>query len=185
MSGKNHVPETRSDSLRKPFSIWRLIQFFKICEGGYGGRSRYPESLCPWSSSYTYIHTSLAIRNPHKERGFEKPSTRRGVSKHTYQLRNQLPSVSMRFKTPLPVRGFWRADSKPLSLWWFLLFRLFFQLSMYVCSKPLCLWGFFQNPSLCEDFFKTLLPVRGLLPEVPPLTKLKKLNRTLNTERFS
>ena len=28
-------------------------------------------------------------------------------------------------------------------------------------SKPLSLWGVFQNPSPCEGFFKTPLPVRG------------------------
>ena len=69
---------------------------------------------------YTNIHTSLAIRNPHKERAFEKPSTRRGLLKHTYKLSNQLPAVSMRFKTALSlslsVKGVCRADPKALSL---------------------------------------------------------------------
>ena len=80
---KNRALETRSDSLRKPFSISCLIQFFKICEGGYGGRSRYPKSICVCEAHYTYIHTNSVIGNPpqgegfwktpHRETGFEKP----------------------------------------------------------------------------------------------------------------
>ena len=37
--GKLVLLRTRSDSLRNTCSIWRLIQFFEICEGGYFWRS--------------------------------------------------------------------------------------------------------------------------------------------------
>ena len=134
--GQNHAPETRSDSLRKPFSIWHLIHLFKICERGGGGRSRYPESLCPWGSLHTYIHTSLAIRNPRQREGFWKtahrhrtfetyiPTSQSAVC-YKYAFQNHSPCegfLQSLPKTPLPVRVF------PLSS--------HFGTAKYVCSKP-------------------------------------------------
>ena len=61
--------------------------------------------------THTYIPAQQS-ETLHRVSGFEKPSTERGFLKHTYQL----PAVSMRFKTTLPVEGFGRANAKAMSL---------------------------------------------------------------------
>ena len=65
--------------------------------------------------THTYILAQQS-ETLHRERGFEKPSTGTGLLKHTYQHKNLLSAISMRFKTTLPVRAFGRADPKPVSL---------------------------------------------------------------------
>ena len=52
--GESMFQKTRSDSVRKPFSIWRLTQFFEICEGGYFWR--------PQTYILTYIRTVTRIQ---------------------------------------------------------------------------------------------------------------------------
>ena len=47
--GKIVLQRTRSDSLRNTCSIWRLIQFFEICEGGY------------FCGAHTYILTHVSV----------------------------------------------------------------------------------------------------------------------------
>ena len=65
--------------------------------------------------THTYIPAQQS-ETLHRVSGFEKPSTGTALLKHTYQHHNQLSAISMRFKTLLPVRGFYRADPKAVSL---------------------------------------------------------------------
>ena len=77
------------------------------------------QNIFDCEARYQYTHTYIPAQQSetlHRVSGFEKPSTGTALLKHTYQHHNQLHSVSMRFKTTLPVRAFCRADPKPVSL---------------------------------------------------------------------
>ena len=97
----------------------------------------------PSQGEWFWVSSVLRCKNPSQGEGFWNL---RYI--HTFLVFVEF-SLSMRFKTPLPVRVFWRADSKPISLWWFLHFRQILMhvcmyVCMYVCSKP---------PLPVRDFF--------------------------------
>ena len=144
-----------------------LFNFLRFVRGG--------TSRCPDMHTYMLsIHTYIAVlknssqgegfwKNPHRERGFEKPLTGRRVLKfniHTYSLSNQLFSKVVHFKTPLPVRAFAFqqqhnsrcSEPKPLSLWGFLAF-LTLPRSLHAL-KYVCM-------------FQTPLPVRVFVTNIP------------------
>ena len=132
MPGDIHAPETRSDSLRKPVSIWRLIQFFRICEVVDGPDMQNP-FVC--EAHYTYIHTSSAIGNPpqgervwntlHRHSTFETyiPTSQSAVC-YKYAFQNHPPCegfLQSWTKTRLPVGAFVLSSH--------------FGTARYVCSK--------------------------------------------------
>ena len=134
----------RLDSLRKPFSIWYLIQFFGDSWGGvlwmiqisktplpvrffqnHSACAAFSKPLCLWSFFETPLPTTL----------FQNISACEALSKPLCQWSF--------FKCPLPVKPFQNpsacgAFSKPLCLWTF--------------SKPLCLWGFFKTPHMLHMY---------------------------------
>ena len=117
MHGKHHGPKDKSDCLRKTSSVLHVLDLFDMCEEESCGSSEHANktslsvrlfqnpSACEAFHIHTYIQASQS-ETFHRERGFEKPSTGREVLKHTYKLSNQLSTVSMRFKSLLPVRVF-------------------------------------------------------------------------------
>ena len=132
----------------KPLCLWgffrtslpvRLFQNSSACHA-------FSKILC--LSGFLYRHTyipALHSETLHREKGFEKSSTGRGLLKHTYQHKHSNIHTNLALRNPPQGGGFWK------TLDWETTFETYIPTSQ---SAALCKYAF-QNPSPCGSFLQS------------------------------